>query len=112
MKLGNIVISRDWGWAAEYVDAMWRMLQLDTPDDFLVATGRSRKLEEFISLTFSALNLDWKDHVQSDPSLLRPSDIMEGLADPSKSREVLGWQAQFNLEAIVQKMVKAEHPLA
>ena len=84
------------------------MLQLDTPDDFLVATGRSRKLEEFISLTFSTLNLDWKNHVQLDPSLLRPSDILEGSADPSKVKEVLGWQARYGLEEIIQEMINSE----
>ena len=109
LKLGNIAIARDWGWAPEYVEAMWRMMQLDEPDDFVVATGTSRKLEEFISLTFAALKLDWKDHVQSDPSLLRPSDIREGSGNPQKARMVLDWHAQYGLEDIVQMMIVAEN---
>lgn len=109
LKLGNISISRDWGWAPEYVEAMWKMLQLEKPDDFVVATGSSRKLEDFIQLTFSALQLDWRDHVQSDPSLLRPSDILEGLADPAKAYNVLGWKAKFQLEDILRLMVEAEN---
>ncbi|MFT5726940.1 MAG: GDPmannose 4,6-dehydratase [Desulforhopalus sp.] len=108
LKLGNISISRDWGWAPEYVEAMWKMLQLEKPDDFVVATGSSRKLEDFIQLTFSALQLDWRDHVQSDPSLLRPSDILEGLANPAKAYNVLGWKAKFRLEDILRLMVDAE----
>jgi GDPmannose 4,6-dehydratase len=109
LKLGNISISRDWGWAPEYVEAMWKMLQLEKPDDFVVATGSSRKLEDFIQLTFSALQLDWRDHVQSDPSLLRPSDILEGLANPAKAYNVLGWKAKFQLEDILRLMVDAEN---
>ena len=109
LKLGNISISRDWGWAPEYVEAMWKMLQLEKPDDFVVATGHSRKLEDFIQLTFAALQLDWKDHVQSDPSLLRPSDILEGLANPEKASNVLGWKAKLQLEDILRLMVEAEN---
>jgi GDPmannose 4,6-dehydratase len=109
LKLGNISISRDWGWAPEYVVAMWKMLQLEKPDDFVVATGSSRKLEDFIQLTFSALQLDWRDHVRSDPSLLRPSDILEGLADPAKAYSVLGWKAKLQLEDILRLMVDAEN---
>jgi len=109
LKLGNISISRDWGWAPEYVEAMWKMLQLEKPDDFVVATGSSRRLEDFIQLTFSTLQLDWRDHVQSDPSLLRPSDILEGLANPSKAHRVLGWKAKLQLEDILLLMVEAEN---
>ena len=109
LKLGNISISRDWGWAPEYVEALWKMLQLENPDDFVVATGTSRKLEDFIQLTFSALQLDWRDHVQSDPSLLRPSDILEGLANPAKAYNILGWKAKLQLEDILRLMVEAEN---
>ncbi len=108
LNLGNIDISRDWGWAPEYVEAMWRMLQRDIVEDLIVATGSSRKLKDFISLTFSTLDLDWKDHVQSEPSLFRPSDIIESSADPSRAKQVLGWQANYDLETIVLEMVKAE----
>lgn len=108
LKLGNISISRDWGWAPEYVEAMWLMLQQSEPADFVIATGQTRKLEDFISLTFTCLGLDWRDHVSSDPSLLRPLDIIQGGADPSRARKMLGWQARYNLEDLVQKMIDAE----
>lgn len=108
LKLGNISIARDWGWAPEYVEAMWRILQRDTPDDFVVATGTSRKLEEFISLTFEAFKLNWQDYVETDPSLLRPSDILEGSGNPAKAQRDLGWEATYGLEDVVQMMVDAE----
>lgn len=108
LRLGNIAISRDWGWAPEYVEAMHRMLQLDAPDDFVVATGRPRKLEDFISLAFDAVSLDWHDHVEIDPDLYRPSDILVGCGDSSKARTLLGWQARSGLEEIVARMTEAE----
>nr|WP_051305624.1 GDP-mannose 4,6-dehydratase [Desulfogranum mediterraneum] len=108
LKLGNISIARDWGWAAEYVEAMWRMLQLKEPDDFVVATGTSRKLEEFIALAFETLQLNWQDHVETDPSLLRPSDILEGSANPVKALRSLGWKAKYGLEDVVRMMVAAD----
>lgn len=85
MKLGQLSVIRDWGWAPEYVDAMWRMLQQDEARDFVIATGKSRRLEEFISLVFGAVNLDWRDHIDIDPNLFRASDIAENYADPQSS---------------------------
>ena len=108
LKLGNISIARDWGWAPEYVDAMWRMLQQETPDDFVIATGDMRKLSEFIALAFSSLQLDWREYVEADPSLLRPSDIRLGVGDPTKAFNVLGWKAHYRLEDIVRMMISAE----
>ncbi len=108
LKLGNTAISRDWGWAPEYVDAMYRMMQLDSPADFVVATGRPRKLEDFISLAFEAVSLDWREYVEVDPDLYRPSDILVGCGDSSKARTLLGWQARSGLEEIVARMVDAE----
>jgi GDPmannose 4,6-dehydratase len=108
LGLGNISIARDWGWAPEYVDAMWRMLQLETPEDFVIATGKLRKLEDFIALAFSSLQLDWREHVAIDPSLFRPSDILTGFGDPEKAFRMLGWQAKYRLEDIVGMMVAAE----
>ncbi|MBU1567009.1 MAG: GDP-mannose 4,6-dehydratase [Proteobacteria bacterium] len=108
LKLGNISIARDWGWAPEYVDAMWKMLQLEVPEDFVIATGEERKLEEFIALTFSSLQLDWRNHVETDPSLLRPSDILHGCGNPAKAFKVLGWRARYRLEDVVEMMVDAE----
>lgn len=108
LKLGNISIARDWGWAPEYVDAMWRMLQQETPDDFVIATGELRKLADFIVLAFSSLQLDWQEFVETDPALFRPSDILKGVGDPAKAFRALGWRAQYRLEDIVRMMVDVE----
>ena len=108
LKLGNISVERDWGWAPEYVDAMWRMLQQEAPDDFVIATGDMRKLADFIDLAFSSLQLDWQEFVETDPALLRPSDILKGVGDPAKAFSILGWQAQYRLEDIVRMMIDAE----
>jgi GDPmannose 4,6-dehydratase len=111
LKLGNISIARDWGWAPEYVDAMWRMLQLETPEDFVIATGKLRKLEDLIALAFSALQLDWREHVETDPTLFRPSDILTGFGNPEKAFRTFGWQAHYRLEDIVKMMVEAERKI-
>lgn len=108
LRLGNINISRDWGWAPDYVDAMWRMLQLKEPEDLVIATGKSRKLEEFLDLTFSSLGLDWRQHVKVDQSLFRPSDISIGFGDPTRARKVLDWKSRLTLEDIVLRMIAAE----
>jgi GDPmannose 4,6-dehydratase len=107
LTLGNMDIARDWGWAPEYVDAMWRMLQRETPEDFVIATGETRTLREFAAAAFSGVKLDWKDHTVSDPALFRPSDLQSGRADPSKAARALGWTAQSRLEQVVQGMLKA-----
>jgi len=106
--LGNIAIERDWGWAPEYVVAMWLMLQRKKPDDFVIATGTSRRLEEFIDIAFTRLGLNWRDHVEQDPQLYRPTDFAIGRANPSKANRDLGWNAQLKLEDIVAKMVDAQ----
>lgn len=110
LHLGNIEIVRDWGWAPEYVEAMWRMLQQGQADDYVIATGRSHSLRDLIAGVFAALDLDWRDHVQLDQSLLRPTDIRESRADPSKAADQLGWRAQRSLAEITRLMVAAEHP--
>jgi GDPmannose 4,6-dehydratase len=107
LVLGNLAIHRDWGWSAEYVDAMWRMLQQSTPDDFVIATGRSVSLEYFVATAFRHFGLDWRDHVQHDPSLLRPSDISFGAGDPSLARERLGWHAKYDVDAVIAAMCQA-----
>lgn len=91
LKLGNIDIRRDWGWAPEYVDAMWRMLNLDAPEDFVIATGVTQSLREFVRLVFEEAGLDWRDHVIADPALLRPSDPLESIGDSTKARKRLEW---------------------
>jgi GDPmannose 4,6-dehydratase len=108
LNLGNISISRDWGWAPEYVDAMWRMLQQDQPDDFVIATGEANKLGDFVAEAFLCVGLDWRDHVISDASLLRPSEISVGLGNPAKAKAVLGWSAQYRMKDVLDMMVKAE----
>ena len=108
LVLGNMKVSRDWGWAPEYVDAMWRMLQGEIPEDFVIATGETRTLEEFVAAAFSARGLDWKDHVSSDPSFFRPSDILVGRADPSRVNALLGWRAGTKMDQVVKKMVEKE----
>lgn len=108
LQLGNISIARDWGWAPEYVEAMWLMLQQEQPEDFVIATGTTHSLEQFIIMTFQSLGLDWQDHVSTDPSLLRPSEIMTSRGNALKSKKLLGWQAQKNLRETIELMVDAE----
>lgn len=107
LNLGNLDIERDWGWASEYVDAMWRMLQQPKPQDFVIATGETRPLKEFVSEAFDAVGLDWRDHVRTDPTLKRPTDLKIGRADPSKAAEILGWQATTTMSGVVRRMVEA-----
>lgn len=111
LRLGNISIRRDWGWAPEYVEAMWRMLQHETADDFVIATGETNSLEDFVSESFSAVGLSWRDHVTTDATLLRPTDLALGKANPRKAKEVLGWQANYRMREVVRKMVEEEQAL-
>lgn len=108
LTLGNLKIRRDWGWAPEYVDAMWRMLQCEMPHDFIIATGVSHSLEDFVDETFAMLDLDWRDHTVVSQSLLRPSDITDGKGDASKAKRILGWKAQAQMKDVIARMVKAE----
>ncbi len=108
LSLGNISISRDWGWAPEYVQAMWMMLQQEAADDFVIATGESRSLEEFVAQVFEVLSLSWRDHVVADPSLFRPSEIMINRGNPSKAARVLGWRVVHKMRDVARLMVEAE----
>lgn len=108
LHLGRLDVVRDWGWAPEYTDAMIRMLQMETPEDFVIATGYSAPLEEFVQRAFAVLGLVWHEHVVSDASLLRPSDIASSLADPSRAERVLGWSASTRLPELVERLVQAE----
>jgi GDPmannose 4,6-dehydratase len=109
LHLGNISIQRDWGWAPEYVEAMYLMLQQEQPDDYVIATGESRKLEDFVAAAFDSVGLDWHDYVVTDTSLLRPTDIAIGRGNPAKAREKLNWQAQYKMDDVARMMVKACH---
>jgi len=108
LQLGNIEIFRDWGWAPEYVEAMWLMLQQRKADDFVIATGQSHSLKTFIELAFQEVGLDWRDHLEIDPNLKRPADITVGRADPAKAKQELGWQAKTDMEGVIQKMIAHE----
>jgi GDPmannose 4,6-dehydratase len=108
LSLGNIEIVRDWGWAPEYVTAMWKMLQCEVPDDYVIATGRSYSLREFVDQAFQAVGLDWQNHTEISTELCRPSDILHSRVDPSKARNQLRWQAQFAMPEVVQMMMAEE----
>jgi len=111
LHLGNLQIMRDWGWAPEYVEAMWQMLQLDTPGDFVIATGEAHSLEDFCSLAFELVGLDWTEYVDVDETLLRPSEIMSGRGDSSRAQKYLGWKATYTMPQVVAAMVKNEQKL-
>jgi GDPmannose 4,6-dehydratase len=112
LHLGNTAIVRDWGWAPEYVEAMWTMLQQPEPDDYLIATGESNSLEEFAKVAFSSVGLEWREHVVIDPVLLRPADITIGRANPAKAAERLGWQARHKMRDVARMMVEEELRIA
>ncbi|WP_395804842.1 GDP-mannose 4,6-dehydratase, partial [Daejeonella sp.] len=108
ISLGNINIERDWGWAPDYVEAMWLMMQKDQPQDYIIATGKSHTLKEFIDITFKALDLDWENHVVIDEVLRRPTDLQIGRADPSKANDELQWKAKLGLNEIIENMIEYE----
>jgi len=108
LKLGNVKVQRDWGWAPEYVDAMWRMLQQDVPQDYVIATGETQSLERFVALTFEAVGLGWENYVDSDPGLMRTTDLLISRANPARAARFLHWQARKKLPEIVQGMIAAE----
>jgi GDPmannose 4,6-dehydratase len=108
VKLGNLAIQRDWGWAPEYVEAMWRILQHRKPDDFVIATGSVYSLADFTAAAFGELGLDWRDHVELDHDLERPSDIMCSKGDAAKAHAELGWKSTYVMPDVVRMMVQAE----
>ena len=108
LELGNIKIKRDWGWAPEYVEAMWLMLQQKEPNDFIIATGKTISLKDFVMLTFKFLNLNWKDHVILNDAYLRPTDILAGYANPLKANKILGWQAKYKVEDVIKMLIEEE----
>jgi len=112
LVLGDMGIKRDWGWAPEYVDAMWRMLQQDESKDFVIATGESHSLQDFVAEVFDACGLDWRDHVKTDESLYRPSEIREGRGDAGEADKVLGWRAVKRMSEVARAMVSAEQDKA
>jgi GDPmannose 4,6-dehydratase len=108
LKLGKMDIYRDWGWAPDYVDAMWRILQHNQPEDFVIATGKERSLGDFVDRVFAELGLESGLHVESDASLFRPSDIERSCGNATKAKETLGWKADHTFEDIIRLLVRAE----
>ena len=108
LHLGRLDISRDWGWAPEYVDAMWRMLQQENPEDFLIATGDTQRLQDFVACAFDSAGLDWMDYVVKDASLMRPSDLTSSNANPEKAQRLLGWSAETFMPRLVEKMMNED----
>ncbi len=110
--LGNLDAKRDWGYAPEYVDAMWRMLQQDEPDDYVVATGETHSVREFLEEAFGYVDLDFREFVRMDPRYLRPAEVDLLIGDPSKAREALGWQPRVTFQELVRIMMDADIELA
>jgi GDPmannose 4,6-dehydratase len=108
LYLGNLDARRDWGFAGDYVEAMWRMLQVDKPDDFVIATGECHTVRELLDEAFSHLDLDWKAHVEIDPRYFRPTEVDELRGDMSKARRVLGWEPKVKFRELVRMMVDAD----
>ena len=108
ITLGNLDARRDWGFAGDYVDAMWRMLQQDEPDDYVVATGVTNTVGHLVDLAFAHAGLDPADHVRTDPSLIRPAEVDLLVGDPAKAREKLGWEPAVDFEGLVAMMVDAD----
>ena len=106
--MGNMDVARDWGWAPDYVDAMWRILQQDTPDDYIIATGQTCTLRDFVAAVFCCLDLDWEQHVRHDPLLMRPADIAISSANPEKAAYKLGWRAAHTMNDVARLLVEAE----
>jgi GDPmannose 4,6-dehydratase len=108
LELGKLNIVRDWGWAPEYVEAMWLMLQHDRADDFIIATGEANSLEEFVRCAFDALGLNWRDHVVSNSGLFRPTDLFWSQGNPAKAERLLGWKPSSTMKEVIQKMIAGE----
>lgn len=104
LQLGNLDISRDWGWAPEYVEAMWLMMQLDKPDDFVIATGRKESLKYFVAKSFEYFDLDWQKYVEIESSFFRPNEIVSSVGNPEKAIRVLGWKKPTDIDGVIKMM--------
>jgi GDPmannose 4,6-dehydratase len=112
LYLGNLQAKRDWGYAGDYVDAMWRMLQTEVPDDYVIATGETHTVEEFLESTFSHLRLTWQDHVEIDPRYFRPAEVDLLLGDPTKAKTELNWKPSVTFHELAVMMVEADVAIA
>jgi GDPmannose 4,6-dehydratase len=108
LRLGNLDAKRDWGFAGDYVEAMWRMLQQDEPADYVIATGETHSVREFCQEAFSHVGLDWQEHVKVDPKYFRPAEVDLLLGDAGKAREVLGWEPEVTFKELARMMVDAD----
>ena len=108
LELGRLDIVRDWGWAPEYVEAMWKMLQQERADDYIIATGEANSLEEFVRCVFDGLGLNWHDHVVSNSALFRPTDLFWSQGCPDKAEKALGWRASSRMKDVIQMMTEEE----
>jgi GDPmannose 4,6-dehydratase len=108
LMLGNLDARRDWGYAAEYVEAMWRMLQQDQADDYVIATGETHSVRELVEIAFDRAGLDWQKHVEIDPKYYRPTEVDLLIGDPRKANEVLGWKPHTTFNRLVSMMVDAD----
>lgn len=105
LELGRMDISRDWGWAPEYIEAMWLMLQQEQAEDFVIATGETNTLEAFVAEVFQQLNLDWENHIKQNSEFMRPTDLLLSVGDASKAKKKLGWQAKNKMKDIAKLML-------
>jgi GDPmannose 4,6-dehydratase len=108
LQLGDLTIARDWGWAPEYVEAMWLMLQQDMPDDYVVATGKTSRLQDFVEAAFAGVGLDWRNHVVTDTGLARPNELRMSQGNPEKAHARLGWKAKNAMQDVVRLMIDNE----
>ena len=108
LALGNLDAKRDWGFAGDYVDAMWRMLQQPDPDDYVVATGETHTVERLVEVAFGHVGLEWQAHVRTDPAFIRPAEVDLLVGDPSKAKAMLGWEPEVDFERLVAMMVDAD----
>ena len=108
LKLGNLDAKRDWGFAGDYVEAMWLMLQQNTPDDYVIATGETRTVKELVQVAFNRVGLDWEQYVKIDPAFIRPAEVDLLIGDPKKAQEKLGWKPRVSFEQMINMMVDAD----
>jgi len=108
LRLGNLDARRDWGFAGDYVEAMWLMLQQDTPDDYVIATGETHTVKELVQVAFDHAGLDWEKHVKLDPAFIRPAEVDLLIGDPTKAKKKLGWTPKVSFEQLVKMMVDSD----
>jgi GDPmannose 4,6-dehydratase len=108
LRLGNLDAQRDWGYAGDYVRAMWLMLQQDTPEDFVIATGHTHSVKEFLEIAFDQVQLHWQDYVVQDPRFMRPAEVDQLVGDPGKAKKLLDWEPSVSFEELVRMMVDSD----